>query len=271
VQNDSARNQRRGAASISRVAGVLPGLGRDGGLRRKRIGRAVDASGMGIVPRTLVEKVQFFSTRLATFAEHAAALGLSKAEVAELAAAVEEAEAAMRAQREAQLAAQGATARANLAIDLVGVKGAAIVARIRATARGNDDPSLYPLASLDAPAARSAVPAPGTPEQFSTRITGNGRLELTWTCANPKGSTGTTYQISRRIGDGPFEYIGVTGAKRFVDKTIPKGATGLTYQIQSMRSTAIGGVNTFPVTFGTDGQSYPPDYVVKQRKMTLAA
>ena len=59
-----------------------------------------------------------------------------------------------------------------------------------------------------------------------SRKDGNGALIMKWKCANPAGSSGTVYQVFRRIGGtGEFTYLGGCGTKEFIDATIPAGAT----------------------------------------------
>jgi hypothetical protein len=104
---------------------------------------------------------------------------------------------------------------------------------------------------------RSPVPPPGTPFKFSVALAGDGSLTLTWKCDNPKGSTGTIYQVWRRIAGpvstGELTYLGVTGKKLFVDSTIPAGAAQITYEIQAVRSTSVGEFAQYTVSFGTNG------------------
>ena len=100
----------------------------------------------------------------------------------------------------------------------------------------------------------SPRPAPGTPSDFGIKLSGDGSLTLTWTCKNPKGSTGTMYQVYRRTtATGEFTYLGGAGEKKFVDATVPAGTARVTYQIQAVRSTAVGPWAQFNVTFGTAG------------------
>jgi len=103
------------------------------------------------------------------------------------------------------------------------------------------------------PSRRSA---PGTANTFAARLLANGSLEIGWKCKNPTGTSGTTYQVFRRVGmDGLPEFVGSTGVKQFVDDAIPTGATQLTYQVQATRSTGAGDWATFNVSFGAPGTS----------------
>lgn len=108
------------------------------------------------------------------------------------------------------------------------------------------------LAVRPTPAPR---PAPGTPDRFTVTLAADGALTLRWKCDNPRGCSGTIYQVWRRTTNaggttGEFTYLAGTGARRFVDATIPAGSTGVTYQIQAVRSTAVGPWAQFNVNFG---------------------
>jgi hypothetical protein len=53
------------------------------------------------------------------------------------------------------------------------------------------------LATRPTPAPR---PAPGTPNRFAVALAGDGALTLKWKCNNPRGASGTMYQVWRRLG-----------------------------------------------------------------------
>jgi len=215
---------------------------------------------MSIVPRTLVDKVQFYETHLPLFAANAATIGLSADEVDQLQAKAQAARDLFNAQQEAQQLAQARTLEFNNAVDSLGALGAALIKIIRAKAEMTANKEIYPLSGLPAPADGSPIEAPGTPGQlFTTLHAGDGSLLLKWSCKNPRGSVGTTYQIHRSVGTdnasaaGELVYLGVTGRREFVDQTIPANATRMQYQIQAIRSTKVGVAATFNVNFGSNG------------------
>ncbi len=75
---------------------------------------------------------------------------------------------------------------------------------------------------------------------------------MTWKCANPAGTSGTSYMVWRRIGADQLAFLGATGLKKFVDATIPAGTVTATYQVQAFRSTMAGAWAQFNVNFTTD-------------------
>lgn len=227
---------------------------------------------MRLVPESNVGKIQFYSSRFGPWAERAAEIGADPALVATLAGQTEAARAAYKAQRAAQQAAQAATITMNLAIEEMARTGASIVQQIRAKASTSGD-GVYSLASISPPQNGSPIAPPGKPTQFSCALTVIGTLVLKWKCRNPRGAVGTMYHVNRRIGDGPFQYVGCTGERKFVDATVPAGASALIYQVQGMRSTAVGPIGSHIVNFGTTraGGVVTPAMVVASSKVRVAA
>ena len=232
---------------------------------------------MRVVPKTLVDKVEFYETHLALFTENAAAIGLSAEETSELAAKAAAAREALRAQAEAQIAARAATITAHLAVEELGKLGASMILKIRATAESTHDLGVYSLAGIPLAAEGSPIPAPGRPSRLTTTLGGDGSLLLKWKCDNPRGSVGTMYQISRQIGgsgeastrsgeasDGEFVPLAVVGKKQFRDETIPAGATAITYRIQAIRSTKQGDAAEFNVNFGSNGRKMSGSFQLRK-------
>ncbi|MGC4074611.1 MAG: hypothetical protein QM760_19340 [Nibricoccus sp.] len=130
---------------------------------------------MGTVPIKAVERIQYYQTRLAPFAAHAAAIGVTADEVDDLAAKTAAARAAYNAQQAARQNAKNATAAFKDATAAMGVAGAALIKKIRATAEQTGDRNVYALASVSPPADRSPRPAPGTPSSLTVCSTGTAR------------------------------------------------------------------------------------------------
>ena len=107
--------------------------------------------------------------------------------------------------------------------------GADLIKIIKAFAAFQNDPNVYALAGIPAPASPTPVPAPGTPTAFEVMLEPTGALRLAWQCNNPTGATGTVYEIQRRIGsaaESVFTFVGSTGKKFFTDSALPPGACG---------------------------------------------
>jgi hypothetical protein len=113
----------------------------------------------------------------------------------------------------------------------------------------------------------SPRPAPGTPYKFTVQLQSDGSLLLGWKCNNPKGASGTMYQVFRRTGSsGEFTYLGGAGTRSFLDDSIPAGTSLVTYRIQAVRSTSVGDWAEYNVNFGTGGSAPVVEEVVPMRK-----
>lgn len=208
---------------------------------------------MRVIPRSLVKKISFCEARIDAWQANAGAIGVDEAEVDEVAAKTAAARAAYDAQQQALLAAQAMTLAFNAAVEGMSSAAAALILKVRAKAStaGND---VYALALIPQPENGSPIGAPGTPRGFTVQLQQVGSLLLRWKCANPKGSVGTMYQVSRQIGAAEFEHLAVVGEKQFLDETIPAGTASVTYEVRAVRSTARGESARFSVNFGGTGR-----------------
>lgn len=206
---------------------------------------------MRTVPRNQSPKISFFKSRLVKWNENAEQIGVSPEDVALLSARTDAARVALSAQRAAQMAAEAATLKLQIAMDEMATQGAAMLLQIRAKARMSGNNRVYSLAQIATPKKGSPIGVPGKPNRFEFMVDDLGALRMTWQCKNPRGSTGTIYQIYRRIGgSGEMTFLGTSGKKRFVDTTLPIGASSIMYQIRAVRSTKVGEAATFNVNFG---------------------
>jgi hypothetical protein len=203
-----------------------------------------------IVPRTQVQKIEYYELHAPIWLANALALGTTVPIATDLQTKTDAARAAYTDQQEAYSLARAKTEILDNAIEAMGTVGAAVMKQIRGQAEISG-PSIYTLAQIPAPATPTPMPPPGKPSDLLVTLDETGILNLKWKCPNPHGSSGTIYQIYRRIGlAGEFEYLGGAGGKLFVDNTLPAGSASVTYQIQAVRSTAVGPWAQFNVNFG---------------------
>lgn len=113
---------------------------------------------------------------------------------------------------------------------------------------------------MPAPRKKSPFARPNTPDEFGTKLQGNGAIALTWKCKNPAGSVGTMYLVQRALGGSlDFEYLATVGTKRFVDTTLPAGASRVTHRVQAIRSTRVGKFATHSHTLTIGGTADLPE------------
>jgi hypothetical protein len=209
---------------------------------------------MRTVPETIQGTISFYQAHATAWAEHAAALKLEGAEVAQLAAMVEEAWAAVVDQRTAAQAAQAATLARDLAVRRLAMRGAGMIARIRGVAKGEGDANVYALAQLPAPqaAAPGTVAERGRPYAPRTVLGEDGTVRLSWQCKNPVGAGGTRYEIRRSVDGAAFAHLASVGKRFFLDARIPAGAARVVYEVTAVRSTRRGSPALFNVNFGVE-------------------
>jgi hypothetical protein len=212
---------------------------------------------MATVPSERVAKLEFYEAHIEPWQTNAVAIGVTSTAVTALSTAAVDARAAYTAHVAAQAAAKAATATFYEKIRVLHNApgyGADMIQQIKNKATTTNNPGVYDLAQIPAPAIPSPVPAPGTPTDFTVNLMQDGTLELKWKCPNPSGAGGTIYQLQRRAGAATeWTFVGAAGVRRFVDQTIPAGSSPVTYRITAVRSTAAGNPAQFTVNFGAGG------------------
>jgi hypothetical protein len=206
---------------------------------------------MRIVPKRQLSRIEFFESRVARWLEKAEALRLPPESVAKLAAMTASTREALNTQYALAQAGRAATMRLKREDKMMSTEGAALIQLIGARAAQDGD-GVYALASLPAPKKRSKMGPPGEPTEITHAHQQIGWLTLRWKCRNPRGAVSTMYELSRSVAGGPFQRIGLSGQRKFIDKTIPAGATSILYKIQPIRSKTKGPVATYIVNLCGD-------------------
>lgn len=210
---------------------------------------------MPTVPNGRVGKIEFFEAHLQAWATNAADIGLDPAAVVAFQNTVSTARAGYLAAETAREASKAATLTYHDNTDDMTTAGSSILRTIRNFAETSDDPAVYALAQIPPRATPGPVPSPGRPFNLVVGLAATGALVLNWKSDNPSGSTGTVYEIQRRIGSGSFKYVAVAGERSFTDDTLPAGSSNIVYQITGVRSTTRGQSAQFLVNFGVGGAS----------------
>lgn len=232
---------------------------------------------MSIVPENRLERIEFYEAHIAPWTTNAVGIGLTAASVTALGALVTSARNAYNAAEAARQAAKAATQSFYDAVRAMHSNpgaGADMIEQIKNYAQTKNLPNVYTLAQIPPPAVPGVTPPPGTPFDFTVGLLQNGSLELKWKCNNPSGTSGTIYEVARRLGGsttGPFEYVGPTGVKTIIDDTVPSNAGPVTYQITAIRSTQRGNPAQFTVTFGMGGGGLTVAGVTGESASKLAA
>jgi hypothetical protein len=206
---------------------------------------------MSTVPRDVPQNIEFYELRVGTgkpWTDSTTEIGLEAGDVTNLNTKIVAARAAYTAALALRNQAKAATFTLKQAIEEMTRAGSDCIKKIKGAA--SQDPSIYAIAEIPAPATPSPVGAPGKPSNFKVTLSETGELILGWTNTNPRGGGGTVYQVSRKLPGGDFVIIGSTGQKKFTDSTLPANAGPVTYRVVGQRSTVQGEAAQFTVSFG---------------------
>jgi hypothetical protein len=190
------------------------------------------------------------------FTDNAASIGLSPGAAAAFAAALDAANASVTSQAVAKDAAKVATNELATNMETLSTLAANIVRTIRAFAESTNNPAVYDIAAIPAPAAPTDVPPPALCTDLTATLDGaTGNITLKWKATQPEGANGTSYIITRRAaGQANFSFLGVSGKKSFVDSTFTAGPDSVQYQVQGTRSDSTGPMSAIlTVSFGRTG------------------
>jgi len=199
--------------------------------------------------------VAWCSAHTSIFSSNDEAIGLTPAQALAFSTATTQAVAALNS---AEMARQYFLATQDMMrTKLSALRGSAseTVRSIRTFAENAGDSNVYVIAQIPPPAIPSPIPPPAKPGDLEVSLDPpSGAVTLRWKAANPVGSAGTSYIVRRRnpaVAGSTFEFIGVTGSKKFVDGTFIAGPDAVQYTVQGQRSDSSGPLSDiFTVNFG---------------------
>lgn len=191
------------------------------------------------------------------FATNAVAIGLTSQQAVDFGALTDGYASAAGEVEKARIALRLAVDNADNAYTLMRRSMTQAVSDIRYHALQQTDPQVvYNLAQVPPRANPSTLPPPGRPNDFSVELLdATGALQLRWKCVNPRGTSGTSYIVRRKLpGETAFTFIGVTGERRFVDNTFTAGPDSVEYTVQAQRADSAGPLSAiFQINFGLQG------------------
>lgn len=188
---------------------------------------------MATVPDKITEKLAFFEQHLPVWIAKPTEIGISAAQVANLATLVVAARDAYEATVDARQASKTATTTQNFALDAMSEFGGDLIKTIRAYAETTNNTDVYDIAQIPPPAAPTPAGPPEQPTNLTASLLTPFGLGLNW-----KGSVaqGAYFGIWRKInGESSFSFIGTTKNKSFDDTTVPAGTNSVLYYITAYR------------------------------------
>jgi hypothetical protein len=221
---------------------------------------------MPVLPSKLQDLLDWLDQHSPVFQTNGAAIGLSPAQIGEYKTAALAARAKFNNRLTADAAAKVALNQQQDAVREARQSASDCIRTIKAFAQNSTTPqTIYDLAQIPAPSTPAPLPAPGKPNEMSVAITPTtGAITLSWKALNPPGSSGTSYIVRRRTNvDAPFEFIGVTGSKKFTDSNFIAGPDAVQYTVQGQRSDLAGAVSDIlTINFGRSGPGLNAGLVV---------
>lgn len=190
---------------------------------------------MPVLPRTRIDKIEWFEARLDAWLADPAAIGLTVGQVTELAGHVAAARAAFDAAQIARNQAVSATAGFHAASAAMEGSGRDLIATIKAFAEASGDAGVYQSARVPPPAAPTPAGPPDPPAGVGAEITSDGAVSLRW-----RGSLAhrTFFEVLRRLdGEDAWTALAAIGAKTYLDGAVPVGTTGVQYRVRARRGT----------------------------------
>ena len=206
--------------------------------------------------------IEWLAARLERWEANAGDIGLDEADVADLAALADQAAQARTRAGEARASARSMTRHWHLRADATMDRARELILKIKAHAAATDNPEVYALAALSAPATRRREgEGPQPPRDIAAELRPGGAVALSWEGGGPRGAF---YIVHRRlVGEASERIIAVVAAKRFVDETLPADPGTVRYRIDAQRGQAVAEGPVRLVRLGTIEAAAPAKGVAK--------
>lgn len=192
---------------------------------------------MGVVPNTRIGKVEFYEARISTWSSAATSIGTTTAAVTTLSNLTKAARDAFNAQQAAQAAAKSATERFHNAVREMQNAGGDIIKTVKAFADTTNNPNVFVIANIPAPAAPTPAGPPVTPTDLSAVMNSDGTIRLSW-----RGSISQRqfFSVWRQLPSQSMPLqIGAVAAKDFTDVTVPRGLQQVVYSVRAHRDSQV--------------------------------
>lgn len=191
-----------------------------------------------VVPDKVLEAIEFFELRAPIWALNNAALNLTAAQTTQLTSKTAAARTAYEDRQAKFAAAKAATVVQSESVGDLRAFGGSLIEIIRAFAKATNNPRVFSTAQIPPPSDPTPQP-PDNPSDVSFDLLNNGQLAIKW---KGKSNGGTTaYIVSRAIQAkesepfGPYQIVGITGNKAFVDFGIPACTVAAMYSVKASK------------------------------------
>jgi hypothetical protein len=215
---------------------------------------------MPVLPDTDIGRVEFFESHIDQWTANTAALGLTAPAMAALATAIGEARTAYDdaqvARNESKASTQNFYNKVATMVDL----GSDAIKAIKLKAAQDNDPDVFVLANIPAPAEPTPAGAPEAPEALVAIPNADGTVTLKW-----QGSVAnrTHFTVWRRLAtdSGGWDMIGSCSRRSFIDDAVPAPGSGsngntpmtILYHVRAQRGSFVSQPSiTATITYGSD-------------------
>lgn len=210
---------------------------------------------MSVLPQSRQAMLQFFEQHVTVWAASPTAIGLTAAQMTQLATYINDARTSFDAQQDAIAVKLAATNLMYTKTDTLRSFGADLIKTIRAFAETTNNPDVYSDAQIPPPKTPTPVGPPETPTEITATINNFGYIVVKW---KGRRAAGTQFILQRQLAPlagkaGNWTYAGTTTTNDYTDITVPTGYASVSYRVYAQRSGGQSDAST-PVTlqFGTD-------------------
>ncbi|MCE2967568.1 MAG: hypothetical protein ACK5WB_03680 [Phycisphaerales bacterium] len=199
---------------------------------------------MSVIPDKALEVYEFSAARVGVWSVLATQIGLTASEVSALEDANDGFSTSNDNAVKARAASKAATEALRTSTRTMRTRLSDAVQKIRLFAEATNNPNVYALAQIPAPAARTPAPPPAQPTDLNATISPTGQLTLSFRAVN--SGSGTSFLIRRKLAtESNFSFIGTATSTRsvvktFIDDTLPAGSTNMQYIIYGQRGSVRG-------------------------------
>jgi hypothetical protein len=213
---------------------------------------------MGVIPTTIIGKIQFYETHLPVWAVDPTAIGLTALQLADLSLLTTAARADFDSTQSIRDAARASTLDQKVSVNAMQELGGDLVKTIRAFAETTNDDTVFSAAQIPPPAPPTPAGPPDMPTEVSAEINNFGYVLIKW-----KGSRsfGTQFVLQRQLtpvggAPGTWTYAGSSTTNDYTDTTVPTGFASVSYRVYAQRAGGISDASgTTTIAFGTGSGS----------------
>ncbi len=203
---------------------------------------------MSIVPSGFNDQITFFEQHIDAWTANAAAIGLTAEQATQMIQLTTDARDAYNTALAAREASKVATASATEQRVSMRDFGGDLIATIKAFAEASDNPTVYQLAQIPAPAQPVPLGPPAVPRNLSGSVDINGAITINWEGSRTGGTTWIVQRQTAQNPEGPYSawtMVGAAADRSFTDSTLPTGIAKAAYQVKALRG---GGASTWSGT-----------------------